>query len=141
MAKCVICGKRTKAQKFPFGTLSLCHSRDCRDTFLLKIEQGLALVWVSPQDFVDHEVYPENQENPIEKMSPKEFSLLTDRMRDALWDDGLFGSSFHDVLKCGAVDMERSKIREAEKKNLPLLLGQIVFPENQKYLEERIKNG
>jgi hypothetical protein len=146
MAKCIVCGKRAKKTRLLFGSVALCYNHQCRSQLIWKLEHSLPLVWVGPQDFIEHNVYPETSEGnaaveELKNIKAGEFDTLTSIMQDCLWNGDMFNQDYDTVLRYGAEALENKKIKCTEAKNLPLLLGQILFPENQKYLEERIKNG
>jgi len=136
--KCIVCGKETEREiKLPHGKFAFCGGPDCLKTLLWKSEGALPVVWAGPQELVEHELMTPEEADLLET---EDVVFMTEKMGDYLWD-GTFGSEYNDALEYGAQVLEHRKISRCKKENLPLLVGQIKHRENQKFLDERIKNA
>ena len=134
-AVCIICGgKDAPEHKLPHGTIHI-HGNKCFKILCAKTQDSIPMVWAGIGDYTDHELYTD------EELRGHDEALIdgADAATDYLWN-GNFGDEFEEALKAGAVEVERALIREANPKELPLLIGNLKFPkENEGYLSRNIK--
>lgn len=136
---CIVCGKKIHLRhiNLPHGTLHVCNSSKCFKKIMFAEGETLPIVWGGVDDMGEHEILTAEE---LKGITAEEWIVVSEAMSEFMWDD-FFGGKFHETLEHGAKILEQLRIKNTPKKNLPLLLGHIKDTENQKYLEERIKEN
>ena len=140
MAKCcIVCGKKVQLRevKMEHGSFHVCNGSECFKLVVFKAEgEALPILWASLDDMGEREVMTEKE---LEGVTAEDWRQATMDMADVLWRDDYFSETFRSCLETGAVTLERLKIKKADPKDLPLLLGQIKDEDNKSYLDKRLK--
>lgn len=137
--KCIICGKETdNTFKFKYGTISCCPNT-CQKMLNYKMNDAHPILWLSKSDLSDREHYTVEE---LAKVKPEAIIDAAEDAIDSEWNNDYFGESFSSIVENAAKALERNKIQNTKPKELPLLLGQLKFPEeNDEYLLERLKSS
>jgi len=133
---CIICGTQCKTvHKLPFGTIR-CHADLCFKSLIYSVEKSYPILWMGTCDLEDLGEYTKEE---LDKTSPENMRIAADAATDALWNNQYFGDTFGDLITLAATSLERSKIYDTPLEELPLLMGQLKFEENETFLIKRIK--
>ena len=133
--KCLVCGEPTHLQyKFKHGTVWLCYRTSCHSVFSLKVDRAVPVVWVGDEDILSHELLPKSLLDKI----PDSIKAAVYAEGDCLWDDDTMGELFGEALRVVAEHLEREYIYNVPRQQLPLMIGNLHFENNNEALQRHI---
>ena len=137
MAKCIVCGKRARSHKLKHGEFNICYRPSCFDALCEKVMSAVPVVWAGKEDLKCEleEVFPEAN---IKDLHVDLYAAAV-TISDYMWSDNNFGDLFHRATRYALLLAEEDMIKAAPRTQLPLLMEHILFIENRKSLERRMK--
>jgi hypothetical protein len=142
---CTLCGKKKTTLTIKKGRkkIDLCHQ--CayevqKATFV----HDHPIVWVDKESLMDRYEGDVDTLNEIQALTPNDYADIANEMADSFWNDQSMGDWWSDNL-CTEfekllVSKEEEALLKVPLKDLPLQIGTIKHKENEKILEQLLKN-
>jgi len=143
--KCIVCGKEVEYKEtFPHGSFTLCPAAGCREKMTLQINcDSYPVIWVGREDLYNEDSgYHRMPKDEYDAMETEDIIEIAKNAADVLGDDfwgDTFDGAVKEALQARRNRIEYLKIKNTPEEDLPILVGTIEFPENQRFFENRLK--
>jgi hypothetical protein len=137
---CIVCGKKRKLKtvKMPKGTFDVCSFGKCHKKLVLNLLGYFPIAGFSLGELTDSEIFTEEEMAAMPLTDEDEIDLA-EYQADAVWNDDSTGNIFREALNGTAQEAERLSLSRIPRKDLPLKIGNLKYPENASELERVLK--
>ena len=139
---CLICGAKNAHYKLKKNGKNFGFCVSCKDDVVEAFDgKNVPLVWVGEEDLTNRYEDKPDTLKEIRKLTRDDYIDMANTIGDWFFDHSSdwFGNSLCEALEIILTEKEEKKLKEMPKKLLPLMVGAIKYPQNEKILTERLK--